>query len=360
MSLYLSSKHAAVDDWYVSTRVDETCPRFVYIETLKNGLGDQLERLFVGLALIYSYPTLNLTMVIEDGFAQKSVHYDHGYSNIMYDVLGLSTDLNRLSAVRQKYHPREVSIGYHNEYGAYMRRERDLAGSFPCNTMQVLDVYDSCQSWCPFFFSGEMQTVLKPLLRKSLRNKSTCFKQHGRFNHVLNHTQLNIVWHIRSGDVCHHCDQGRYYTGIYEFIISSFTNSSLPIPKHQNVVVHQSQFSPNIPTLFADVPFLVPFSPDNLTDVICTFLNADVLIATGSSLPSMIAWFTDEQQPLLFEDVRYDAVAQKARYMHGNVQQDSIHMHDGAIYGNTSADLIRALGPSLQRISHSSTRKLRL
>ncbi len=82
--------------WKPLVNINENCPRFVYVNTGVDGMGDQLERLSMGLALVHSaasYDTANpntskggFTLVVSDDWenVEKSLHKEtaKGYHSV--------------------------------------------------------------------------------------------------------------------------------------------------------------------------------------------------------------------------------------------------------------------------------------
>ena len=152
-----------------------------------------------------------------------------------------------------------------------------------------------------------MQEILKPILREAFDTcpvKSPVKSPRSRVKYPLDPTALNIVWHVRSGDVCPHCDDPIYYHSIYQFIARSLSldnltgerenltgergnrtsplsNSQSKIDRllpHQNIIVHQRYFSPHIPRLFSSLPHIILFASEDMNKVVETMLYADILV----------------------------------------------------------------------------------
>jgi hypothetical protein len=82
--------------WKPLININENCPRFVYVNTGVDGMGDQLERLSMGLAMVHSaasYDTANpntskggFTLVVSDDWenVEKSLHKEtaKGYHSV--------------------------------------------------------------------------------------------------------------------------------------------------------------------------------------------------------------------------------------------------------------------------------------
>ena len=315
------------------------CPRFIYVNTGSDGLGDQLERIFLALSIIYAYPSMNISLVVDDAFGSLSLlHYLPGYSSIFYDILNIPRQILKISYVRNFYRPAHVLMIGKYDFGAYLKKKTNLGSFFPCNNMFEVDVYDSCNgNWCPFFYAEEMQIILKPILQEAFMTCKSCLFFSN--STPLTPSLLNFVWHVRSGDVCYHCDNPKYYLDIYEFIVLSFKKHSTSLPPHQNIIVHQKKFSAHIPYLFYGISYVVLYATENMENVVCTLINADVLISTGSSLPPILSWFTFPDRLVLIEDVRSIGNT-KALYKYLGLANDTLRVDGDLLTGNSSSRLL--------------------
>ena len=154
-----------------------------------------------------------------------------------------------------------------------------------------------------------MQGILKPILRDAFDTcpvKSPVKSPRAQVKVPLDPNALNIVWHVRSGDVCPHCDNPNYYHTIYQFIARSLSKDNLTEERgnltnergnftesqsnfdwtfpHQNIIVHQRYFSPHIPYLFSSLPHLVLFNSNDMGRVVETMLHADILVTTDHTI----------------------------------------------------------------------------
>jgi hypothetical protein len=226
----------------------------VYVDTWYHGLGDQLERLLLGMSVSYLHKYSQITLVVDDKFGTVSQHLKGGYEEI-FRLLGLPTyRFLQLSTVNRHFKPvRRLVL---NNYRAILDKAPTL---IKCGEMHEIDIYDSCIGWCPYFFIGETQKILKPLLRSAYKNESKCLNhKFKKIIHVnessltisfsanlkisneeiprintavhegslsnfspINPEKLNIVWHVRSGDICLHCStNGKFmYMCIYNYIV---------------------------------------------------------------------------------------------------------------------------------------------
>ena len=328
--------------WSSVTRVNNTCPRFVYTDMTHDGLADHFERLFMILALAFEHKDLGVTVVLQhDAFSQKSIHSPHGYADVVEKIFGVPTFLN-ISYVTSVYQPRMMAIGTNNEVGLYLKRQRDFGKEYPCNSLVKMDVYDMCHGfWCPFFWSGEAKRILQPLLRQSFAANSGCepYKHAPPLaadNKEPASSLINVVWHLRTGDACLHCTASDilYYSSIHTFIAAAL--GSKP---YRNIIVHQPHPSVHIPTLFASVPNITLFTSDDISHTTCLFFGANILVATGSSFPSLVPWFAPHFFPIMIEEERKWAESQKGKYLYvSTVEEGGFHLKEGLLILNQTVD----------------------
>jgi hypothetical protein len=359
---------AGDDDWSRITKIaeDPSCPKIIFAETDQQGLADLLERLFIGLAVAYRHKDQNVTMVVRDSFGRGSFHNAKGYIDIIHGLLGLPKFITwtAMRATIFRNRPmKEVTIL--KDYGRYL--EPGGSVTFSCGTIYKFDAYDSCGGrWCPFEWSDKVQSILKPLLRQRPLVRelatgtagegasgddnippTTCSSRQFEKLPILS-DKVNIVWHVRSGDACPHCDEAKensnssYFHDLYDFIEKGLG------PKYQNnmniVVVHQKDFTSRIPGLFRGIPQQsILYRTDDLKNVICTFASADILISMGSTFPLLMSWFTPQHKPIVLQDIRMAAISEKAKILYAVREEDGFRMENGHILTNTSQDLHRLL-----------------
>ena len=147
--------------WSPMLEVNASCPRFVFADTGHDGLGDQLERLFMGLSLSYKASLgkegVSITIVVPDTFGKKSLHFSHGYQEVFHDILGIPHNITTMSQISKDKQMKRVSLTEEN-FSAYLSGKRSFADDVGCNTIVDVDVYDTCGGvWCPFRHSADMQ-----------------------------------------------------------------------------------------------------------------------------------------------------------------------------------------------------------
>lgn len=85
---------------------------------------------------------------------------------------------------------------------------------------------------------------------------------------------------MRTGDICLHCIDNQFFENVYSFIRKGI-NDSVASSLIQNIVVHQPDY--RIHETFKNIPNVVLFNHTDASEAVGLFMNADILVATGSS-----------------------------------------------------------------------------
>ena len=109
----------------------------------------------------------------------------------------------------------------------------------PCNTVILVDMKKDCGKghWCAFV-DQEMHKV-----KWILRNNS--FVEHCSANGVgfqRKPGNVNVLWHIRTGDVCLHCNDGSYFKPMLSFIQAAINEKANMVYFPTNVYLHNQIF----------------------------------------------------------------------------------------------------------------------
>jgi len=341
-------------DWDSLLRVDDSCPRFVIAgKDAGGGLGDQLERLFTVIAVAVRHAHQNITLLRRDDYTTKSKHAKDGYVDTLEHVFGIPfSRIMKLSDATNRYKVKVEALVHPNatKYGELIGPSGNITKSLRCGEALQIDAYESCGGWwvsnggwCPFFFSPQIREILYPLFSNSLR---VC-----EYTPPLLKSFVNVVWHIRSGDACHHCNNFTYYDLIKHQIEGRLKDTHVRV---NNIVIHQNDLSSEMKDQFKSNWNANFFSSDSPSKNVCLFLNSDILISEGSSFPVLSTWFTSHWKPIHFEEIRNFAVAQRAKYQH-LLEDDEFLMKNGTI--DTKLNLHHALMTAgvLSRISDCNT-----
>ncbi len=357
--------------WNPMLKVNAECPRFIYTDTGHDGLGDQLERLFMGLALAWQAIDDSVTIVVPDTFGKKSLHFSHGYHELFHDTLGLPKDISTLSVVNSKYPNINRVLLQEAKLVSFLDGTISIAKDIPCNTIVDVDIYDVCGGfWCPFRYSGDLQRILHPLLRQTFQFGGNC---PAHATDKSNKTgkkseQLDVVWHVRAlaldSDAqqyaCKYCANPKhYFSGIYSDILKeSVAGSGLAmkhtiitrINDHHKLGEHeQKDKKGDLRQKYTEYfgisgdngdPVDVALS-ESLPHVVCSFLRADVVVSTGSTFPDMVSWFAARQKPVVLAEERsflgFGKEPEKYKYrwtVSNSTDVGAFHLENGRLAGD--------------------------
>jgi hypothetical protein len=300
--------------WEPLLSVNSKCRRFVQVVGNNDGLGDQLERMFVALTLAWRHRDDGVTLALSDDFGKHSMH-GSGYLNVMKGVFGLPMDkIRRASAIMEKFKPTMINMEG-TKFGEYMTHKRKFTDDTPCDTITVVDIFDACGGhWCPLLWLEQISEGLGELLPETYaRNGGYC----RRYNMAGASSQLNVVWHIRVFDhvsashTCRSCKPG-YFSGLDTFVgaaVADLNNRSTRaggvMLTRKDIVVHRE-----VKSTISQTDVLQPLKnatrihSEDLKEVLCTLANADLLVTTGSSLPATLVYFLPKHRPVVLEEAR--------------------------------------------------------
>lgn len=290
--------------------VNESCPQFVTMSIEKRGLGDQLNKLFGLLSIAYQS---KVTIVVDDIFGSSAEHSETGHMD-KFQHLGLPK-FQTLSEIKSKYTLKNYGLEFDD-----ILFQQDIFNDLPCNSLMTISNFIYCSAgktyvaWCGSTVGSLIQSIIRPLLDETVDNRyyknnpnaikvSNNIKWNTPSYLPLKENVTNIVWHIRVGDICLHCDEIHTFQNISLFIQKHFDEIKLP---YQNIVVHLED--KKVYKLFENIPNVIHYTNSNTSNVIDLFLNADILIATGSSFISTISMMTKLHRPLVIQMIAKEAV----------------------------------------------------
>ena len=309
------------------------CDRFLTVPTTGAGLGDHLSHYFFGLALS---ARLGLCFVPDD-YAARSVHDSAGYAEPLSTALGLNFTNDRVSAeglVQLDFATAQNATALH---------------SYPCSTNFSVSI-ESCPgvyyNWCPHvpaILSG-LQYVRRGLSQRA-SYASTCSDR----DTIFKRDYLNVALHIRhlaqevDGTLydaepygCENCNLA-YFQSLQYWISSALG------PFRYRVYIFARAWH-NATRMWDDIilksmPESTVVTDMTFTDTLCHWLNADLLITTGSSLSISVGAFSP--QPVIVEEANYIAartgVDRTAQYFLR--EGESVHMRDGRLEDWQRAEL---------------------
>jgi hypothetical protein len=310
LSLSLSRTQAALEKTVA-------CPRYFLCDTGGRGLGDQLENY---VFCSYCAKLLNATLVVNGFHEAPKKHHGSGmeYRDVAL-LLGIDFTLNK-STVEQHLDAVELSFPQvHSLHEEIVNGSRKSA----CNLLYTSHM-KSCPGirdrWCDFLPSYDsLKSTLWKLRRNHARQK--CFDRGLGFKAS---STVNIVWHVRAGDICLHCDDPQYYTSLYARLM---TASPELLASHQLVFESQGtiDFLRNHDT-FKHATFN---SSPSVVESVCRFLTSDILITSGSSLPAFVAAFAPPWSPIVLEERRKEASVGDKMAHHFFNEDEAVLLEDG-------------------------------
>jgi hypothetical protein len=269
----------------------QPCKRLFYCKTGEEGLGDQLERYFYCVYMA-KLLRIDISNLIVEGFVGHSVRGHHGMSEYPYiaKTFGINVNSN-ITALGGLQHI-HISLPEAEKLHKNFNSNTDIV---PCSVYYSSDIY-SCGYWCSL---GKEYKAIKHI-RGYLQEhgqiaKSKCIEQGYR---NFDTEVIQIVWHVRGGDLCLHCDTN-YQRKLYEAI--------LPVLVRRNItwnITIESQG--DLSWVKKDAMFSQFYltSHSTLMATLCRFLTANILITSGSTLPLVIAAYAQPWSPIILEECR--------------------------------------------------------
>jgi len=140
-----------------------------------------------------------------------------------------------------------------------------------------------------------METVfLDPLNTLTVDKARRCFNciatNHGCVvKYSSKRTKIRVAWHVRTGDIEMHNEKDIFYYKVWGFLKKALSNFSFPV---HNIIIgtrgEQKYYSLN--STIPNATFVN--NRDSLDDTL-VFMNADIIIGSGSSFPLVSLLFSD-------------------------------------------------------------------
>ena len=300
-----------------------SCPKFIAVDVKKQGLGDMLARIFSGIAAAY---TSHTTLIFLSESWRGSVHYSKGYHNIFENELYVPmSKFMLLSDVLKKYNPAVLKTPLFPDRSIF---DPGFASTMPCNSVIHMADLNTCtlggvqNAWCFSHIASTVQSVIRPFFDESIMmREAKHLSRNLGFPQYFNQSHLNIIWHIRTGDLCLRCTNETFYENIERYL-----SLSLGKLRRTNIIVHEAEKGSNrVAMLFTNIPNTVFHISDDITQAVQMFLGCDILITTGSSFVNHVALFSPLFHPIILQATDKDAVKQyHDDFGHKNVDLKSI------------------------------------
>ena len=294
-----------------------SCQNYFLCNTGGGGLGDQLEHY---IYCLYCAKLLNASVVLNGFHGGPAIHQGTSEYRDAATLLGIVSIVNTSYVEHLNFRSLELSfpeiLSLHN--GVY-----NGSLNAACNIVYISDIYscpDVRSRWCDFLPTYDsLKAVLWKLRHSQARQK--CVDRGLGFNFS---SVVNIVWHVRVGDICLHCNDLNYYSSLYSRLL---TASSTLSTSHHLVFESQGKLE------FLEQHEMFKWATFNynstLMETICRFLTSDVLITSGSSFPPFVAAFAPPWTPIVLEERRKEAPVGSSMAHHFFNEEEAVLLDDG-------------------------------
>mmetsp|Transcript_35 Transcript_35/g.62 ORF Transcript_35/g.62 Transcript_35/m.62 type:complete len:365 (+) Transcript_35:47-1141(+) len=285
-------------------KINNHCPRFVEAGVGNAGLGDELEHFIYSLNIAKLFEAI---ILIHGGLisGSKISHIGSAKYSDIAELLGIQA-LPLSFVVENNYSLHRIDLSFSKALelkGSLL----DGTGQLPCNTTIRSDI-NSCQGqWCPvmlpeFDFIKNVASIIK-----NNRAKSTCIVFGRGFGPSCKSAAINVVWHIRTGDIDLHKEDSNYFNTLLTNLLFVLSANESDIGSRIHLAF-ETQLS--VPFLERLVPAAKFHVGRDILDTVCSFMTSDIFISSGSSFALVLA-FSKRNQPIIFEEVRKEALKQR-------------------------------------------------
>lgn len=276
----------------VLARYNKDCPRFLLTDIGHQGLGDQLDHYFYGL---YWSTKLKIDLLARLSRGNNSHESKPGgHVQILKTILGikgLSYDWS-IDTLQRQIPLRFIHYNYQQ-----LENIKSIT-SIPCGTIITAQI-DGCgktgDKWCWLNYQTHYSKIIWQL--RSHHSKENCIALNLGFSIPETHTRiLNIIIHLRNGDICLHCSLD-YFRKILKIV-----EEVLPATQKKALFIDAAFEMPDEIRQFLWDNDVNTFIGSSLSDTVCRFLTADILISTGSSFPVTVSMFGLPWTPIVIEE----------------------------------------------------------
>ena len=291
--------------------------------TSVQGFGDQMSRVFFNIIVAEDLDAVPIA--VQNFYKITSTRPGAGVYVELMSTLGFSEqpiDVTQLRSLRLSY-------------GDQLLLNNTFKRS--CNVLFEVDAF-SCTTvpaaFCLFNpkIAEKLEDIRSELQMRTLFH-SSCSEKHT----VFSKDHVNVLIHLRSTDAsvdfthtsvgCLNCSISYWYrVGQWLIKLLNGLNSKLYFASQRTL---PSSLRDYLLDNFPNVHFLVESSNFTLPDLACHLLNADVVIATGSSLPTSILMFADG--PIILEERNYISTVLNAPVQYSIPGAQSFRLDNGSI-----------------------------
>lgn len=305
--------------------INKACPIYVVCRAGDGGFGDRLEHYiyFMNIAKLLQ-ATLVYEVIPEECLKQghNCGHNPKEYSFIMSEILGINFTFNSssLESLRDKTTTHRISFP---EAKILEESIQNGTAKVMCNSIYESNIYSCNGQWCPTSIDYNFVENVKWHLRTNQAVQACSTLKYGFFP---SSNEINVVWHIRNGDICLHCRDVEYIRKIYLMILSSLDMSENE--SKRRIQFHIESTDP-LPELEQSFPmFLFHNNQGLFAEHVCRVLTGDIYISTGSSLVILGA-FASINRPIIFEEERKNQHNEVFKQRHIFPEKDVIWMFNG-------------------------------
>ena len=291
-------------------KVSDECPIYVYCQSIDKGFGDKMvwyiycmnvAKIFEGALLVDP----DMWQAVSEDWEGQPHKDSEQYYNIAKDIFGIKFQPGTKRFIEELVLERKFSkqIWKFREIFDYfegIRRNGTAFHPIRCNTIIESYVGSCAGSDCTMAVSKyQFIDSVKWVLRSSSNVRRNCELKNLGFKY--DDKMINVMWHIRTGDLCLHCKDPNYVADVYDYLVELVGLKKKDVKEFMNTFIESSyalsELSDNT------VGMHLKFTQNKLEESICKFVTSDVYIGSGSSLSSILA-FAEENSPIIMEDRR--------------------------------------------------------
>lgn len=265
---------------------------------------------------------LEATIVFDDSeFYTPCGHNNSEYLSIITDILGVNLSLTTslFRKIHGSYSPRDILF---NEVQSLKNDVQSGKTQLQCNTVFHSDIQSCNGRWCPTESTYPFVENVKWELKNNHASEMCIKKNYG----FIPSNAINIMWHIRNGDICLHCNDIKYMRKVYGRILQILDFSDSDVGSKVNFFVTASTELTEYENEFPNFNFSTEKTP--LLQTICRILTSDIFINSGSSIVVAGA-FSPRGYPLIIEEERKNLHGEIFKQHHIFTENDAVLMVNG-------------------------------
>ena len=265
------------------------------------------------------------------------------------ELLGIQVNYT-IQSVMNTYPLKKTTMSYH-EVQQYanniMVSDKNIIeinkSVLPCYSAVESSIH-SCGGWCIIHHIGHnfLQEVIWFLRDNNARD--TCLRRFPKLRGDIGNSNnfrsaIKVVFHIRNGDICLHCEDEGYFVRQLDMLQNALGHSTrLHVVFESQNELHELQkvfsgggsSSDNSTANLNSFGAIVFIHGAPEYESVCRFLTADILFLPGSTFGLVVA-FNAPNTPIIFEERRKDSYGRyaKGQQHHMFPKETAILMEDG-------------------------------